>query len=455
MPVTAVEPAGNPGPDWIERQWRVLISRQVRLLLLAGLGVAAAADLFMNTVEGPWLSFSINLGVLLLGLHGLAVLVQYAPITLRLVRGLPTRLAEAAWSAAPLRRRMEPAPGLALEAVNTALAGAGFRVRTSVGEGVTWLYAERGAWSLAGSLVGALGFVVGCAAVLSIRLTSFEGAIELSSGGGASGAVRITEPDGLVVTRPLIDEQGKRFSIRCDDFTFERSVDGAPRFSSVLVALSGAGNELSRGRVGKDAPFEFAGLTFHQAGYRERKDDARAIVTITDQQTGERKTVRASPATPFSIGTRGVAFRVVNYDPSFGELGPAIEIERAEEVEGADSKTTTFWVFSKYAEFDQEFRGDRYGLKFEKLDPAYVTGIRVVGSPGRFGVYLGGALLALGAVLFLSTTWRRIWVRFDGAQVEFAGAASRKPAAFATEFEQLLGKLGAAASASGGQDGST
>jgi cytochrome c biogenesis protein len=192
---------------------------------------------------------------------------------------------------------------------------------------------------------------------------------------------------------------------------------------------------------------EWEGLTFYQATFSERPDLSFAQMSIKDLKTGEMKDVRASPQNTFSHGDGSVQYKVVDFDPNFGELGPAVHVMRREMPKATgdnvapEPTTSSFWVFANYPEFDEKFRGDQFALKFDKLVPTYVTGIQVARDPGRPIVYVGCFLLFAGLFVSFWTAHRRLWARVEDGKIVFAGAAHRNKDQFKTEFDRIVGEL--------------
>jgi cytochrome c biogenesis protein len=254
-------------------------------------------------------------------------------------------------------------------------------------------------------------------------------------------------PDGTVLTRPL-----GGFALRCNNFDLDKFKDGSPRrFASDLDVLDPAGKVLESKRIIVNDPLEHGGLTFYQASYQERPDQSHARMVISDPRSGESKAVDATPAAPFFLGDGRVRYTVVDYQPSFGELGPAVQILRAEgpppgtpEAAVVPEKSSSFWVFQRYPDFDREHRGDAYALRFDALEPMYVTGIQVGYDPGVFWVYLGCVLMGAGLFVTFWTVHRRVWARIEPDRVTLAGAAHRNKEVFREEFERLSASLGLA-----------
>lgn len=462
--------------DWVERVWQLFVSLKLMVVLMALFALAMAAGTFLNPKEDaladierafaarPWVvalyrlfelyapfrSWWFTLIIVLLALNNLASSIERLPRIFLIVRR-PQRALTDGLLRGLRHKRQVPRAGLEADRIAQAFAAGGYRVTRTVEDGVTHLFGERGAWSRFGVWVVHLALLVVCAGALYGRTRSFEGTIDLPENGGQASFLRLRDPDGTILQKPLVDEQGHRFGVRCDDFTLDRFKDGsARRFSSELVVVDDQGNELHHKRIIVNDPLDWGGMKFYQASYTERPDQSRAAMTITDRTTGESKAVTAAPEQPFFLGDGRVRYTVVNFDRAFGELGPAVQVQREEAsaANGADAagepKSSTFWVFANYPAFDQGFRGDRFGLRFDKLEPLYVSGIQVGYDPGVPWIYLGCVMLWSGLFVAFWSVHRRVWARVEDGRVVFAGAAHRHKDRFARDFEAMLERLGAA-----------
>lgn len=468
-PISEAPVTNASGPDWIERAWRLFVSLKLMVVLMALFALAMAAGTFLNPKEDalveiekafaakPWVvtvyrvfelyapfkSWWFTLIIVLLALNNLASSIERLPRIFLLVRNPQKRLTDDVLRGLRLRREVST-PSIDASGISDEFAKSGYRVSRIEENGVTYLFGERGAWTRFGVWAVHLALLVICAGAVWGRMFSFEGMIELPEDGGTSRNIRMREPDGTVFPRPLLDEQGRPFTLRCDDFTLDRFKDGsARRFSSELAVLDDQGQEVVRKRIIVNDPLDYGGMKFYQASYREIPDQSRAVMEIGDRESGEKKPVLASPDTKISLGDGKVSFRVVNYERSFGELGPAVQVVRDESRDDGTKASNSFWVFANHPEFDREFRGDRYFLKFEKLEPAYITGIQVGYDPGIPWIYFGCVVMWAGLFVTFWTAHRRIWARLENGRVTFAGAAHRNKEAFAQEFSALVGRLGA------------
>jgi cytochrome c biogenesis protein len=479
----------STGTDLIERAWRVFVSLKLMVVLMGLFALAMAAGTFINPKEDaladiervfaakPWVitlyrifelyapfkSWWFTTILVLLALNNLASSIERLPRIFLIVRNPERRLTDRVLRG--IRHKKTFARGeLDADKVEGVFQKAGYKVTRIVEDGVTYLFGERGASARFGVWVVHIALLVVCVGGVYGRFFSYEGTMDLPENGGQQSFIRMREPDGTIIPKNLVDPEGHRFSVRCDNFDLDRFKDGsARRFASDLTVLDDQGRETVKKRIIVNDPLEYGEMKFYQASYQERPDQSHAVMTLTDRVTGEKKEFRASPQEPFSLGNGAVRFTVVNYEKAFGELGPAVQVLREEGpppvLEGkapAGGDTTTamtkdgtpapklsnFWVFANYPKFDGDLRGDRFALTFDKLEPSYVTGLQVGFDPGVKWIYLGCFMLWGGLFWAFWSVHRRVWARVEGDKIVLAGAAHRNKTKFAAEFEALLGRLG-------------
>jgi cytochrome c biogenesis protein len=103
-------------------------------------------------------------------------------------------------------------------------------------------------------------------------------------------------------------------------------------------------------------------------------------------------------------------------------------------------------VLQNYPEFDTDNRGDWLGLRFDGLQPFFVTGLQVAKDLGYPWWLAGCCVLFLGLGIAFYTSHRRLWAKVsaDGS-LSLAGAAHKNQAAFETFYDELAGALRAGA----------
>lgn len=468
-----VDLGSGPQDDLVEQAWRFFCSLRLMVALMGLLILAMAAGTFINPQEdalanierafadrpftlwlyrsfelyAPFKSWWFTLLLVLLGLNNIASSIERLPRIFFIVRNPELRLSEKVLRGVR-NKRTAPRGELDEAKIRARFERAGYRVVTRRDEGgVTHLFGERGSWTRFGVWVVHLALIVILFGGILGRLYGFEGTMDLPENGGTQDFMRERMPDGTILTRPL-----GGFAVRCDNFDLDRFKDGsARRFASDLSVLDPAGEVIHRKRIIVNDPLKWGGLTFYQASYQERPDQSHAVVQLARPATGETKRVSATPAQPFWLGDGEVRYTVVDYQPAFGELGPAVQVVREQgplpgtpEAAARPAESSSFWVFQRYPDFDREHRGDDFALTFEKLEPMYVTGIQVGYDPGVLWVYLGCVLMGAGLFVTFWTAHRRLWARLEPDRVTVAGAAHRNKEVFREEFEQLADGLGLA-----------
>ena len=464
--------------DWIERGWRFFCSLKLMVVLMSLFTAAMAFGTFLNPKDDaladierafahhPWIidaykgfelyapfkSWWFTLIIMLLALNNLASSIERLPRIFLIVKNPQKKLSDAVLRGLRNKRFAE-LPSLEAGRVEEELASGGYRVFRTVENGVTYLFGERGRFSRFGVWLVHLALLVICAGALYGRLVSFEGTMEIPGDGSVGTFFLIREPDGTILPRPLVDEHGQPFSIRCDKFYLDTFKDGsARRYASDLVVLGANGQLLKKKKIIVNDPLHYGGMKFYQASYSQDPDKARAVMTILDRKSGLSKEVTVTPEEPFFLGDGSVRYKVVNYEQKYGKLGPAVEVVRDEgplpapgaksALAKADPHSTDFWVFANYPDFDKNYRGDRYALQFKKLVPLYVTGLQIGYDPGVPWIWLGCFLMWAGLFTAFWTVHRRMWARLENGRVVLAGAAHRNKERFAAEFDALAGRLG-------------
>lgn len=469
--------------DWLEKIWRFFCSLRLTITLLILFALGMVAGTFVNPQNAPmsviekalasrpieveayrffqlydlFHSWWFTLVLVMIALNLVACTIERLPrvalTVLHPERQLTDEMLRGIRSANKLTSTIAATED-ELERKVVAVAGAhGFKVHPveTLG-GVRYVFAESGWWARFGVWVVHASLLLILAGGLIGRFGGFEGTITLPEGGGEADYVDVKLSDGSVYKKPL-ENEGRRFSVRCDAFRLKQFKNGDPRaFESDLTVLDGPMAE--GGRAPQDGsekrrtilaqtilvnhPLRYAGLSVYQATYQQDGQHAHASVALKNKATGEVKKFTVGPGEAFTWpGQPGVKYVVEDYDADFSGLGPAVQVLRAE-----GAKHASFWVFARDADFDARNRGDKYGLQFEKLEPAYATGLQIARDPGVPFVYSGCFMLFFGLFIAFATSHRRLWARIEGGKVTLAGAAHRNAPAFERVFTDLAAELG-------------
>lgn len=445
--------------DFVERVWRFWCSTKLMVVLMTLFALGMAAGTFINPKEdalaeiervfanrewvvwayrsfelyAPFKSWWFTSIILALGLNNLASSIERLPRIFLIVRNPERKLTDAVLRGLPNRKTVKR-EGLTEDGIQQEFETAGYKVTRTVENGTTYLFGERGSWTRFGVWLVHLALLLICFGGIIGRLFAFEGTMDIPADGGRSSYFLERMPDGVIIRHPL------PFTIQCNQFHLDKFKDGsARRFASDLTVLDLEGNELHSKKIIVNDPLDWGGMKFYQATYSERPDSVRVGLTLTDLASGASKDLLANPREPFSSGDGHTRYTVVNYDENYAELGPAVQLVREQDVTGkAEPETTSFWVFAKYPEFDAKYRGDHFGLKFDKLQPSYQTGLQVARDPGVPWMYVGFFLLWTGLFVAFWAVHRRVWVRIEADKVVFAGAAHRNKEKFREEFAVFL-----------------
>jgi cytochrome c biogenesis protein len=339
-----------------------------------------------------------------------------------------------------LRFKVPATPAaVALPQVAEVLGAQGYRVQSFAEDG--YLFAERGRYSRFGVWIVHISLLLILGGGVFGRLTAFEGTANVAQNGGIATSFIQRNPDGTQFRHRLVDEDGKRFIVQCNDFRLKEFEPGRPKaFESDLVAYEDAGNgefgkELTRATITVNHPMHWGGLTFFQASYSQLSDAPRAKVWMFDRLTGKARELMVAPGEDIPAA-EGLTYSVVAYEPDFSGLGPAVQVVRKQ-----DKQQSSFWVFGKDKDFDRKNRDDRFNFAFDRLTPLYATGLQIARDPSIPVVYTGGFLLFLGIGIAFYTSHKRIWAQVSNGRLSLGGASHRNAETFSREFDQIVQEL--------------
>lgn len=296
-------------------------------------------------------------------------------------------------------------------------------------DGTTYLFAERGRYSRFGVYVVHAALLCILGGGIAGRLWGYEGTINVFQDNGTFDFVFLKTGDGAQYKHTL------PATVRVVDFRHETYKDGSDKsFESDLEVLGGDGSVLHRQTISVGHPMQWAGWTYYQASYQVAQDRSVAKVVLTDKQTGERRPYKLRPDDHFGFDPL-VQFRVLEYQPDFTGLGPALHVERLADVtRGGHSD---FWVFQNRPDFDRTNRADRYAIEFQGIQPMYFTGLQIARDPGARVVFAGCFLMFFGLFVAFYTSHRRLWARISPSEVTVAGSAHKNHTVFAQVFASL------------------
>jgi cytochrome c biogenesis protein len=308
--------------------------------------------------------------------------------------------------------------------VEQTLKGAGWKPSQRETEGGTLLFAQKMPWVRFGVYIVHLSILV-----------IFAGAI-IGTLFGSKGSIMIREK----TYSPYFFEWGSPekvplgFDLRVDNFTLTYYETGAPKeFRSDLVVIDG-GQEVLRKSIVVNDPLDYKGFTFYQASYQAYDE---YIVTIQNQNNGERKSFLAQPGKEISWKEAGINFGVVNLLPPdpWGRYRLKIWF--------SDGKgdPSVFWLDGETV-VTVERPDTAYGFKSKQM---FATGLQVAKDPGVWPVYIGCIMMLLGLVVAFFLSHRRLWVYIyeEENKTKFlvAGSSNKNKVGFVNMFDRLIEKL--------------
>jgi cytochrome c biogenesis protein len=271
---------------------------------------------------------------------------------------------------------------------------------------------------------------------LSILLILLGGVI--GSRWGFSSSVNIVEGE-TIASMPGFGEEGEAplgFSLRCDEFSVSY-YEGSPRpreFRSILTVLED-GREVpgfSRIPVVVNRPLRYRGMSFYQSDY-DRTLMCRVLVSLI--QDGREITVEGYPGKTMVLPDGG-SFRIVDYTPTFRDLGPAVLLA----VRSADGER--FGAIAPTAgPGPAMIEQAPYRFRLLDIEERDYTVLKVARDPGVPVVWAGCLLLVLGTLGAFFLSHQRLWLLIrpagQGSEVRIGGTAHRNRAAFERRFAQL------------------
>jgi cytochrome c biogenesis protein len=281
----------------------------------------------------------------------------------------------------------------------------------------TYLFAERGRLARLAPPVAALGLALLLAGALARTLLGWDADPELAEGAFV-GAVPARTPTGDAYRRSL------PFVARLD--TLDVPDAGAPRPTRAAVSLYHPSGRPLAGHSGDDLAahaIEEGGVAISLGGVRTVPGAERATLAITDKTSGVRRELLVARGEPVDAGG-GVTFTVIGSTAKYAEIGPAVQVRRAE-----GGRTTEFWVFQARPDFDGKNRPDRFALEFQGLRPTYAATLHLAHEPG-LPLIAAGALVALAAgALAAAGVHRRVWARVEPGRAVLGASSSRSRSA--------------------------
>ncbi|MFC1713886.1 cytochrome c biogenesis protein ResB [Candidatus Poribacteria bacterium] len=270
-------------------------------------------------------------------------------------------------------------------------------------------------------------------------------------------------PVGDIVHIPNTD-----FHIRADDFKVEFYPDRSPKeFTSVLTVIEDGAEKLTK-TIEVNSPLKYKGIKFYQSSYGQLNAGGMGHIVqveLSKKVPGESETEFKIEAIgkyeihigdAFQVPDSELKIEIANMVPDFVRDGEGNVSTRSDtpnnpaaflKLYEGDEQIDEVWSFLKFPDFHGAGKSD-YILKFVSMgqdahsEPArYYTGLQIGYHPGLPVIWVGCVTMVLGMFLAFYMSFKRVWIRVSGGNVEIGGRSYKDRARFDKELKRLKAAL--------------
>ncbi len=258
----------------------------------------------------------------------------------------------------------------------------------------------------------------------------------------------VTIPEGEQISSVQL-RNGKTtnldFSVRCEQFGVTYYPNGAPKeFKSILTVLDQNNqpiNGYNKVPTIVNDPLMYAGITFYQSSYGSIGDH---IFTVSDLDGKSTEDI-SIPDKGIGRLPDGSTLQVVESTPDVsqfvpGKSGPAVQVV-IHPANGSQEQTSILYANHPEANLEHARHSGGPLINYHQGAQKVYTGLQVTKDPGVWTVWTGCILMVIGIYGAFLLSHRRIWIRISASEITVAGHASKNPAAFAQEFDQLVATI--------------
>lgn len=297
-------------------------------------------------------------------------------------------------------------------------------------DGEYHLFAQKSPYSRLGVYVVHLSIIIIFIGALLGSYFGYKGYTQIEEGTSTSTVHRQGEE------RPF--DLG--FAVKCEKFSVAFYDTGAPKeFKSILTVLENGQPVPGYEKIPivVNSPLTYKGITFYQSSYGPA---GMYLLTARDKKGGAPFKLAARQGERVSLPNGGsiqVIEATADVKPFMPQLsGPAL---RADYVT-PDGVSQPVVLLRDYPDFDLQRGGDLV-MTYDGAEEKYYTGLQVAKDPGVWVVWAGCALMIIGICIAFFLSHKRVWIRTADGRVTIGGTASKNPAAFQLEFDNLTEKL--------------
>ncbi len=280
-------------------------------------------------------------------------------------------------------------------------------------------FAEKGKWSRLGVYCVHLSILVIFLGALTGYLAGFKASIMLAEG---KNTTTVYSVDGQ---KPI--DLG--FSLHCNNFLIDYYDTGIPKEYRSNISIIEKGNVVLNQDIMVNSPLTYRGITFYQSSYQGYQD---FLITITDNNTGEKKTFQTPFRKQVFWQNKGIRFGIVNVQ------GKGTQVFREKLwFKISDSQALQGWIENNTA---TTFSSGQQSFTV-RVKQLYATGLRATRDPGVWLVYLGCLMMLIGLYLAVFMSHRRIWLHStksgDHTTVILAGTSNKNRQMMKKEITRL------------------
>jgi|GEM_PF-4273612 len=247
----------------------------------------------------------------------------------------------------------------------------------------------------------------------------FEGIMEIPEKGEVDYVFKKTERGYVRESVP--------FSVRCDEFTFQKFESGMPKDYVSKLTIIENGKDVYSQRIEVNDPLAYKAYNFYQSTYREL-----APLSIFDKKTNKTTNVNLPVGERQSLRDPAITLAVEALQSGKSNMMASVAWA---DMSGQVNRV----MLSGNSEQDKQMQANNpYVITFSKPQPAYITGLLISSDPGVWLVWLGSFLMVVGLYLTFYSSHRRISITASGTNISIAALTSKNPIAFKRELEKFI-----------------
>ena len=378
---------------------------------------------FLDMYHAGW--FILLLAVLSLNL--VVCSLRRWPSVRRFLGQAEIKPEEGQWKTVPPGRRFS-SPGEAQDSiarVRQQLSRVFAQPRVLEGEGIRYLFAEKGKFSRLGFYFIHLSILVILLGALIGSFYGFRGYMNIVEGESADHVfLRSGQPD-----KPL------GFKVRLDQFRVSFYPTGAPQEFKSKVTIMEGDREVLTEPILVNHPLTYKGISFYQSSYGVSSVE-RAVLEGVERTSRRGFSLSVQPGMKVEIPGTRYALLLNRFLPDLQGRGPAFQAILFE-----DGRPTENLVILQGSSDFAPQRPGRFQFRIRELQPRYYSGLQVTRDPGVWVVWLGCLLMMAGCYMAFFLSHRRVWVRLTEKKgdtlVEVAGSSHRNRYEFEKELERI------------------